>query len=1721
MKFPGTKNQAKALLLVTILTGLAFSASAQQWTQNSSAGDTYGGYANDKVFGLGGGTDVNVYHPENLSTITTVSGSYDGWGEYSSLFESYNSTHLITARYQELLLFNTETYSKTTVQSGLTYRTATLDKANDRVLQHGDGSDIVAVDIPSGSTTTLVSDADGPYIPLDMYNGNLIYANSNENVVEYDLDTDSVVDNIGGVYGGQGQVCESKDILAYFSSNQNIVVYDLDSDSVINTVSKSWFDARDFTFDSSCQFLFVSQDSSGGNSVVLDSAEGWDEVYDTGSHGTGYATFLPNSELMFASQGLTSYNSAGKLVPPSVTLNEPNDGDNFKIPYGLNGAGVDVDFEIETNQIDTNYSVKVNGTEEASGTVQADSTPVSVTETLNLSAGTYDISVEANNDGGSDTTTTNTITVEETTEPTVTIDNPTDGQTLWIPSGQTSMSIPTDGWVNGSEETGDAQAEVVRIRSGTSNAVCYSGTQSIQIGDNDISLSTGCGISDFGTRGNYEATLEAIYDNATFTSQTVQFSLEQVDPLIATDLSNKASYDTNLEPDIEDIQPGEAFNISISGPITNASIDEVEYELQVSNEPNPSPITKQPNFQDQNSWTDSVTNVFEMQESWQGETITITATITDANGNTDSTTASADTRSPPDNFIQNAPDDGQVFLIPEGDSNTSVDIEYGVDTAEYGGTAKLILNGNQVDSFSIGSASQDTRTYTDTYTEDTYNWKIEFTDSQGVTYESSERTFQVTDEPISLNLQSPSGGETIDIVNTSSTTIDHDFEVDARATSNSYYYRFTLNNSDTNNQITQRTSGSFDTGIASYTESVSNLGEGNYSWGIKVYRSSDDTLLEAKQTTYSIEENPKFNQDVLRPLDGETIVLDPDQSSKQVDTVFDIETFNSQVETDVVLNGGNVDTVTTSSNFYRRHTVDLGQLTSGDYTLKINSEDGENRQIKDTINFEVATSEEAEISFTELRTDPPLDEATVGEQFDIYFEGTGNVSDVDYVQIDLTAEDGEVIDTYLVETEDLESGSWYGTIVNAGTVTADLIGKEVGLYAEAQTFGGQLVTAATNYFVGSSTEVSADLQQPADGKTLAYSSPQKTKFQFEVYPDGENVSYIVEAKETGTQNWQTLWATIPGNEIDGSKDSQVESMYINMSDAFGSYYGNFSWRVNLTEETSGNTEIFGNNEFEIVQDTGQPILNFNQPEDNSVFTVNNPGAKKQTDFNWRLDNSGKDGIVTLEINGDSVETWDVTESTEQGSYTENLPTGDYVTTLKFDSDSANLEEEHTFTIRTQNDTRTCGEGEQALNSVFLDKPADGSTFYQDVQGGTVGKDFSWEVCGDAEGLTAARIFDDQNNLVYTMNDYYHNVEESRSFGKTFDTSALSPGQYTWKGVYNNSDSGTLYNSSTRQFEIVDFTPPETFDMQPDGETFVQGEDVTLEWSTETFEDDITVTTLVRPAGTYTGTSEFTAGQQASTIRDYSTNVSRTKGQYEWWVRMEAAGLTFESNKSTFTVIDDDVKDAEIELHEPLQDTRFQLNNKTEVPVKFNWTSTVYSETDAKVRLQLQNVSERNSQFENIYTANQNNADGETTDSYMQNLTEGGYRWRVRVEYPNGQLFNSTSRSFAVGEADIPSPEPAAGVIQDTFGFFGDLNKQVKEAAGSTGQFFIATLVTLILSGILHLWWKMEYLTMAATLLIVLGFSLADGYFPIATFYILGAISAAAAAYLGIQILGGD
>jgi len=940
-----------------------------------------------------------------------------------------------------------------------------------------------------------------------------------------------------------------------------------------------------------------------------------------------------------------------------------------------------------------------------------------------------------------------------------------------------------------------------------------------------------------------------------------------------------------------------------------------------------------------------------------------------------------------------------------------------------------------------------------------------------------------------MNLVTPDS-ETIELVNKSETDVSHDFKIDARALSSPYYYKFQLNNTDDQSVVQSKTSSNFDTGIESYSEVVTNLQTGNYSWSVKVYRASDDLKLESASTTYDIEKNPLFTQDINSPIDSSKIFIDPDQSNVDVNISYQAEAFSSDVVLVAYLDGVQVSQNTTPAGEFKQFSDTIQDVTTGTHTLKLVGTDGDGRTQTTKHSFEVATKDDQSIEFTTIKTIPSLSDASAGQQVDVYVEGEGNVSDVDYLQLEIKVA-GEVVETKIIDTDNLKSGSWYITLEDAFTVTKDIIGKAASLVGEARSVAGDIVSYTQSYdSVGSNRDISVSLIDPNDGKVFDSDSYQDANsdsvpFRFEINALDNPIDYDLLIRPNGSNSYSIPYGTSKTGTV---QDSKTIELYRNMLDTFSQQYGEFDWKVELREQNTNRNTTSSVRTFSITKPQNA-TLNFINPNDHDTFYLTGQQSTKNVKFRWDVDTTEK-GTVELEVNNFDKK-YQANKGLTQFTDSIELDEGSYIANLTFKSDNFEIEKSHEFSIN---------KNEPELESyIKLLRPQDNATLYQ---ASGLARRFGWEIqnsveSGSGEGNSTLYIENDNNNVVKSFSREYDTQNEPQSYTQIVKPSTLNLGVYNWYVKFDSPSQASTQKSSEFKFTVKDFNPPKVTIFQPKNKTYTNKEKPQFEFEVESFEQSPKIQLRVRNKGEYSSTILKTYTQSGNTKKTYSfDNKNFTVGSYEWFVRTQPDQFrTFDSNISTFEVEPSQIKEPEFSLIKPDQGETFSVPNGSDsAKVKFEYASQSYSDNDASVKLMLQNVSEDSStDYTAINSHLQNDNDGNQTFTFEKDLTEQGYRWKLKLEYPNGQKYESDAKSFAVNDPETEfTPQPPAPSVSPTY--LDRATSFLVSLTGQGGTMFLAVVLTLASSVAVTIKAESDKLGMATMVLVALGFTTV-GWFP--------------------------
>ena len=1147
-----------------------------------------------------------------------------------------------------------------------------------------------------------------------------------------------------------------------------------------------------------------------------------------------------------------------------------------------------------------------------------------------------------------------------------------------------------------------------------------------------------------------------------------------------------------VEPELGNAVSGEFWDYEVSGTVGELSVVEIVYSLQVSGETDPSDVSVEPDFADQNSFIDSESDVFERLEEYGGNEVTAGVEVIDADGNSVTESITEVLGTPPNDFLQVVPDDNEVFLIPDGEQDTEVTIEYGVDSIN-AGLVELVVNEEIEDSFSIGEDEVNTEEVTTPREEDTYEWYVKFTDdSDGEVYTSSTRSFDVTDEPINLRLLSPSE-ESLNIMDGSTLDVDHNFEVDARALGDEYYYEFELVDATDSTTLESVTSANLDTGIEEFTETVE-VSEGSYEWTVLVYH-EDDTQLESDTTTYDVVEDPLFESDITRPRDNE--VFDYVGEPINVNSSYRVEAYNQDVITEYYFEGDLIDSRTIEAGTTEEPEFTLEDLEEGSYELELVAEDEDGREETETVGFSV---EEDMPEITTVQFEPSIEEASVGDEIDLYIEGSGVPDDVDFIELELFS-DGEEFETILIPTEDLEEGSWFTTIPAAFEVTNALLGTELSVSGVLTDVSGRISSYLQSFGIfGEKASVSGALISPEDDRTLEQVSGEPTSVQhrFRVTAQAEPVDYELYVR--GEEEHLVENGTVEDLETSTELDTFVN----HVDDLNEDQLQTFDWWLNLEEQSTGDTFSTPIWSYNIVEDTEEPVLNFNEPRNNQIFYFDTGYEEATVEFGFDVD-TDEEGTLSLEIEDNIIYEEEVGEGFTQDSLTDQFEEGSYEANLTITTENYEVSKIREFAIDEE-------DPEDTEPTVRLREPSDDRNLYRNV-----GNTFSWSVFGTDEGDTTLYIEDSTGSVVEQFDRSYDTREEQKAFREVYTTD-LPTGDYEFYAEFEQD--GTVYESDTRSFTVVDFNEPRTELVNPINDTFSTEDFVDFQFITESFEEALEVELRVREVGTHSTDVIFSSAQDSNEERTYEQEEGFDSGRYEWFVRMDANGAVFDSDTATFTVEEVDIDEPLFDLIEPEQDEEYEIPEGEETTdIDFRYLVELFSQDEAEVELFLQNV-DNGTDYESIFSSNQDIEDGEVEYEHTEALEEAGYRYKIVVEYPNGVEHESNVVSFAVGDAEVPTPTPDRSILDDAWETALGFTTGLAALINATAQFFLATAVIVIFTGIVQKVFDFEYLSLITAILLALGFSFADGWYPLGVFWILVAISAGIATIIGVKTLSG-
>lgn len=1185
-------------------------------------------------------------------------------------------------------------------------------------------------------------------------------------------------------------------------------------------------------------------------------------------------------------------------------------------------------------------------------------------------------------------------------------------------------------------------------------------------------------------------------------------------------------------------------------------------------------------------------------------TVEVTAEDSQGNSNTNTKTFTAGDL-PTFNYDQ---PNNQSTII----SDTALDVtfSYGATTQEDGDIA-LYVNGNFEDSTAnVQGSNTEGSSVVNLPSPSTNDWHLEFSSTSTDNTYVSDRTstFYIKSAKVPIeSLDAPSAGETFNVPFGGTVDIDHNFTINAEGVSDNYEYYFEL--TDSNNNIEANSTATKSGGTTqSFSESVSNIGQGDYTYYVETRNATDGTTFDSASKTYSVEEPDLFNITYDNISDGDTFTYGPSESSTDVSVKYTVEpntedvtatlyldgnqqsqdsvttsdgstsftetlsnlnagtytlnldgqdaqgntknktisfnveqtdvyslniddpnqgeTFNTplnastlditsnhtvdlkdeDVSVDVLLDGSVVGTQSYGSNEYNTQqsfSTTLNSVSEGSHTLKLEGNDSLGNVKTDSISFDVNPDDEPP-QFTETRVSPSISDANVGDDMNVYFEAIKGSDEIDYVTVDVLV-NGSEYRTYNFSKSELNEGSVWLSF-KALEFTSDLAGSNVDIEFDVFDTAQRKAESLLSGVLGDNREPSVELNNPYDGEVFEETAGTREdiEFNFDVTTANNPVEYQLNA---GCSN-DSVRALVATGDVNQTDTTTTISEFAK-SDAYCSYqFTDMEWTVELFEYNDGTFEQTTVNEFTIKEQDNKPEVSLRNPGPNDVIytaTENNESADVPIDY--EIKDSPESGTVTTYVEGRQVAQEDVTSGTNLGGTVQNLAIGTYDATINFESNNFDINTTNTFAVERFNET------EPNNPYIQLRDPRDGKEVYQNP---SVGQEFAWKVYANESYSTNLVIEDSGNNVVenYTRNRIKN--EQELAVFRNLSNTDYALGDYTFYAEYR-SDSQTL-TSNTRSFTVVDSDEPTYTLRSPNDAAILQeANSINFDFAVESFDDPADVKLKIRNLDNYNTQTLLQDNQSAFTSKNYTQTANRNAGTYEWFVEGDTGDVSTTSKKYQFTVeAAQDISDPNISLINPKQDEKYTSDPAN---VSFEYSAEVDGVTNSTVRLQLQNVS-NNGDFQTIKSDNQVSGDGNVTYNEFKELEEAGYRYRAQVVKADGSVYNSSQKSFAVGDAEVPSPTETPSVFDAAASFVGDLNDSLKQALGSDGQFIFATILVVLLGSAIHLLVESDILTMFTLVLASLSFSIIDGYYPIAVFYVTVALAAGVFAWLGRNALGG-
>lgn len=574
-------------------------------------------------------------------------------------------------------------------------------------------------------------------------------------------------------------------------------------------------------------------------------------------------------------------------------------------------------------------------------------------------------------------------------------------------------------------------------------------------------------------------------------------------------------------------------------------------------------------------------------------------------------------------------------------------------------------------------------------------------------------------------------------------------------------------------------------------------------------------------------------------------------------------------------------------------------------------------------------------------------------------------------EYDYQYEEGETVDVSISRLNDGLTSSYdctsqLCTVTESGTFS---LSSNEG----TRTFGSEITGQDSGYSdSGTSYDVtwydpSLTYNGPADGSTVSYPNRNQTlNYTWDSSNEESVTAYLYyNGQEIRTDNLS------PGDSITETVEGEV---------------GQNDWYVEVTGDTSGDTETFSTQSFTVEQP--QNSFTLNSPADNAEFDSGTSQVTVSTDYTVE-----EEGNVSFIING--VEEYSESVTVGSGSVSFNYPTqsGEDVTW--------NATFEGTTGTNDVNSNTRSFTVLQSLASVTPVSPNDGQTFswdQRDVQ-------FEWN---------------SEANDDYTTRLYVDGTQESSSSytrGSNVDTHTMTLGnsdQDTTYSYYVETEdvNGNTDTSDTRTFtvEMPELAETATLTSPANDTTFSEFTTVELEGEVET--NDISEYRIIVNGNTVKSQTIGTDDRTDTVSQNLSYSDTYSTGNYSW--KIEIGSNSSETRE--FEIVEEDVS--------------FLYNNPTDGKVypegtdSIDYNMSISHETNGTVKI----LKNGNSIYSENITVNSSGNSENKTITYTESINGNPQTvdWKGRFVSDSGNTITAgTSSSYEIEElpsAVLDSPD---------------------------------------------------------------------------------------------------